>query len=770
VEVESVFNNIASDMMFDGTRIKIDRIAFDKEGFINSDSDCLIVHGEGGSGKSGMIKDCFQCETSFPVFIFRATDFESASLPEFSRKFGNYTFEEFLNVFQGAPRKLCIIDSAEKFFTMAHQETMLSAINLLIRHGWKIIITTRTSYKDNLINSVLRSINIIECQIEYLKVDELAKLGAEYSFALPSDSRLCNFICNLFYLNLYLSIVKDSEQDTTSTFRQRIWDEIICNGVHRKERLHVRRGSAICHIVMSNINTGIYYYVHQPSDDSQAMDALLTSGIIAEDKVMNGYYLTHDVYEEIVLKYIIQIEYNRNSSPEIFFCAIGNSLVMRKAFRSWLHDPFESVRDKELPNFIAKALQSGSVEPIWKDDILISVLNEPAQHYWQVLEELFIQDDYDPLFRATSLLDTACKVVDRDFLQHLLLTPEEIESHNIYRFTKPSGAGWDHLIKFICEQKNDISWKPISIMLVIKTLKSWVRVNPEGVTTQAAGRIALYLYHLINVNSNMQYRLGSEREKSVISVVLQSAQEIFPELTAIFEDVLASDGVDHRETYYDICVHLLSEITDSRPMCGSAPSLVIALANCFWLDSAREQNDWYNSPDIERDFGVSRACRISYYPASALQTPIFVLLQTSPIEALDFIVDLLNQTTEKYRESRLNKEYNECSTIQVRFSSGKIFPQTVSSRLWELYRGASTAPSLLESALMALERWLYLEIPQMPQDIVVNICKRLLCRSSSAAITAVVVSMATAFQTSYSRSRASCYTPKRYFTLICNDL
>jgi len=73
-----------------------------------------MVHGEGGCGKSAQIKDLLCNEKRFPVWLFRATDFNIPSIPEFTRKFGDCILEDVLSVFDDAPHKICIIDSGEK--------------------------------------------------------------------------------------------------------------------------------------------------------------------------------------------------------------------------------------------------------------------------------------------------------------------------------------------------------------------------------------------------------------------------------------------------------------------------------------------------------------------------------------------------------------------------------------------------------------------------------------------------------------------------------
>ena len=144
----------------------------------------------------------------------------------------------------------------------------------------------------------------------------------------------------------------------------------------------------------------------------------------------------------------------------------------------------------------------------------------------------------------------------------------------------------------------------------------------------------------------------------------------------------------------------------------------------------------------------------AYYPASAFQTPILALLQAAPNITLDFIIELFDITTEAYKSSHLNIDYSECSEMELVFPDGKRTTQITSDRLWKMYRGTHVAPHLLESVLMALEHYLYHSIPLVSEDSACSLCLRLLLKSHSAAITAVVTSMVVAY-------------PNKLFSIAC---
>jgi len=368
---------------------------------------------------------------------------------------------------------------------------------------------------------------------------------------------------------------------------------------------------------------------------------------------------------------------------------------------------------------------------------------EESTEYPHFLDDVLKEQGYHLFIRALSLLNTACKDID-DKLWQQILTKKEARNYAIYHFTKPTGIGWNYLISYTYAHREYIPWSPIVIMLITDALHAWTRHTHEGETSRSAGLMALYLYQLAE-DTEYHYRLGDEKIDRIVDAILNSSKEILPELTAILETVIAKEAIGHRELYSDLCEHLLSNTLNCGTMCVASPELVFQLAKSFWLEHEVPKEYQFHSPNISADFGLRNHMEHEYYPESAFQTPTFALLQAAPVKAIDFIIELFDTVTEAYKNSSLNTKYAECSEMEIVFPNGDRTIQIVSGRLWQMYRGTSVAPNLLESVLMALERWLYFWIPEVPDDLANRVCIRLLSKSHSAAITAVVTSMVTAY-------------------------
>ncbi|KZS43952.1 hypothetical protein AWU65_28155 [Paenibacillus glucanolyticus] len=742
---KTIVGNINSTIQNNGVLTKIEHDDFDLDSFIGDEnSKYLIIFGNGGSGKSGLIKDSYtNVPNEIPFFVFKATDFEAVNISEFSRKFGDYTFEDFLSMFNDDDKKIFVIDSVEKVFTMNNKDVLKDIIRLLVNHGWKIIFTIRTVYKDNFINYVLRLSEYQEYEVKDITISQLEHIFTRHTISLPFDIKIKILLCNLFYLQVYMNTTHSQGElnETIEDFKERIWNEKIKNIVNAKNNIHLRRETAICKMVFVNANNGTSYYILSKDEDHEAISALENDEIIAFDSIFDGYYLTHDVYEEWVLKRVIQSAFTKNHRLIDFFCSIGNSLIMRKMFRLWIHDQIDmdAVR---LSTFLNEALENDNLDSIWKDEILISLMNDERQlNTLYLVESMFNNDQFSLLLRAVFLLNTACKVIDVQVL-NTLLTQEEQKTFNVYRYTKPSGTGWAFIFKFINDNFDRISWDAKNIMTVTDSLSTWVNNHKTGIETKHAGLIALNFYDIIKSSNHLGYTLRDRKLKSIISVILGSALETHVELTHILQEVIDNEENDHRSKYYDLSTQLLEGVVDSYALCEANPDIVIGLANCFWKRNDKESEfpRYYRRDSIEDAFDVNSDTQHDFYPTSAHHTPIFQLLRVSPQKAIEFIIDFFNHVTKSYSNSFLEKEYNECSTIYINLPNGKVIEQTASSRLWLMHRGTSTAPNLLESMLMALERWLLFFVKQADRNQAEGACYELLSKSHSAAITSVVVS------------------------------
>lgn len=738
----TIFNSLGSEIKYNDQTIKISHSVPIMDAILNSNKNITILHGDGGCGKSGLVKDLLCNEQTYPVWLFKSTDFNCSSIPEFARKYGDCTWEDLLSVFDDAPCKLCIIDSAEKAFTMEYQDTLNQAIQLLRVHGWKLLITIRSEYLTNFINLILRTSEFNEIKVHTLSIQELAALEEKHGFALPHNPKLRDLLCNLFYLNMYLLQKTISESQTTVEFFEQVWQQVICKSTVQAKLMHSRRGEMICKIANFIVSHGSCYYIPDDATDWDALSALCESDILKFDETMGGYFIAHDVYEELVWNHIISQEFLRKTNAASFFSSIGESLLVRKSFKVWLHNQFDIALD-DISLFLSDILRSNDISSIWKDEILIALMCEDHEVFTHYLDNILVEQNYALWIRGMHLLNTACKVVDDELCQKIY-TAEELSTTKIFRFVKPTGIGWNYLISFTNSHREDIPWSPIAISLTAEVLYAWSRNNPTGTTTRESGLLALFIYQQV-AGFNRKYYIENEQITKICNAILFSSKEIDPELTVIFEEIIVKKQINHRELYYVLCKHLLEDAFSTGSLCESNPDLVIRIAELFWIEDRPQSHMWDYGVDIGIHFGLRAHSDHTYYPTSAFKTPILPLLNAAPEKTLDFILQLFDLATTAYQNSRLNSDYTECSEMLIKLPNGIAVKQVASDRLWQMHRDTHVNPHLLVNILMALERWLYNSFNCISDEIANGICLQLLSRSHSVAITSVVTSMVLAF-------------------------
>jgi hypothetical protein len=111
---------------------------------------------------------------------------------------------------------------------------------------------------------------------------------------------------------------------------------------------------------------------------------------------------------------------------------------------------------------------------------------------------------------------------------------------------------------------------------------------------------------------------------------------------------------------------------------------------------------------------------------------------------IDLFVSVFNHSADWYAHPRVRDRLEPAFQITLTFADGTTRRQWVNGRLWNLYRGTSVAPYVLQSMAMALERWL-LELAESNPGALDATLLGILRRSESCALAAVVTSVATAF-------------------------
>ena len=728
IHTERILNNIHAKINFLSQIIEIDKT---KE--INElknqlkSNQALILSGAGGTGKTAIIKKLYQeMKNDIPFYLFKASEFETNQIDNL---FGQYSFKKFIDIHEQDKEKIIIVDSAEKILDLNNNEPFKEFFQILIKHKWKVIFTTRHIYLNDL-HYHLTQLEIIpfRINIENLNNEELNILSSNYKFNLPQDEKLLDLIKNPFYLNEYLANYSNDEINYQD-FKDKLWNQNISTPDMEK---------CFFELVFKRANEGKFYVDIECSNDG--LNQLQNKGILGYEKSL-GYFITHDIYEEWALERIVNKEFITTIDIKSFFEKIGSSLPIRRAFRSWVSEKL-LLDDENIKIFIEEIIDSTDIETFWKDEIFISILlSEYSDTFFINFKRELLDNDYELLSRISFLLRLACKEVDNSFWENLGLKNQQLQEAK-YIFTKPKGSGWKSFITFIYENVETIGLAKIDLLLPI--LQDWNSKFQEGSSTRNASLAALKYYELINQN---EYKYShKESIKTICKVIASGSSQIKDELSNIFDEIVEQKLKNHSDNYYELLEMILTS-WDGLLICKNLPEKVLELADLFWTKTQKKakHNDssHYEREEVEDTFNLSNEYKLNYSPESALQTPIYFLLTNNFSLTIDFILDFINKSVDYYAKS--GWEYKEkIQMVDIFIDENITIQQYHSQALWNIYRGTSSPvmPNLLQSIHMALEKYL-LEIadaPDINSELFELILLNILAKSKSSSITAVITS------------------------------
>ncbi|MBW8363833.1 MAG: ATP-binding protein [Rhizobium sp.] len=764
---EAILEPIRSAIVVEGKSIKIDRRALvTRLKDTLSKSTLVIVSGEAGVGKTAVVKDLYdEVKDTTPFFMFKATEFNVSHVNQLFKDYGAFTFSDFVHEHEEFAEKYVVIDSAEKLSDLDRPKAFQEFLSTLRSSRWKVIFTTRLSYLDDLKYAFIELYNapFELLNIPGLTQEELVELSVANEFSLPENERLRKFLQNPFYLNEYLRIDVTGNQNTSyAEFREAIWNCQITRSSYQKDNIHRKREECFLEIARKRAASGHFFVTVEGHDE--ALRQLVTDEIIKFDSRAGGYFITHDIYEEWALERTIERSFRGMSDYGHFYQEIGDALAIRRAFRGWLSEKL-GANNGDAARLIEATVSNDAIPGHWRDEAVVAaLLSNYSGAFIQYFEQKLLEppprvveqgqsfsaastfsDRYayekSLLGRILFLVRIACKEVDQALLSALEnLKDSQIGFSSI--MTKPKGSGWTSVVDFLNLNKAKIGLLYMHVILPI--LDDWNRYTKKGETTKAATEIALYYLDDLTKDGEFPYNSRSEVGEQLIRVILAGSWEVKEQLGEIFRGVIASEEISRRSRYHELVTTALSSIDKSAIVAESLPKEIIGLASVFWPYTPPERNGWGSDyrNDIEQYFDLAPDHH-DYYPASALQTPTLRLLQVAPKETVDFIVAFTNRSIEYFAKTDLGQR--EVEEVDVYLApSERPLKQYISHRLWMMYRGRQSAPTLLESIHMALEKWLLTAARQVSAEVIESWCLYLIKNSRSASITAIVASVALA--------------------------
>ena len=721
---ETILNQIQTGISYKGQCFEIDRTQC-LEQIKDKSQQVSILSGVGGVGKTVLIKKLHEeLKIKTPFYVFKANEFKLTHLNDL---FSGICFSDFIEAHKKQDTKIIVIDSAEKLLDLKNLDPFKEFLSVLISENWKIIFTTRNNYLEDLNYQFFEIYNIapLNINISNLEPEELRVISEKQLFSLPKDEKLLELIRNPFYLNEYLKFYNETEELNYSDFKTKLWNRKIKNAKPVRERCFLQ-------IAFERATSGQFFI--NTNCESTTLDELQQDGILGYEQA--GYFITHDIYEEWALEKIIENEFIKKSTEKEFFNNIGQSLPIRRSFRNWISEKLLLEND-EIKTFIENIIESQEIESFWKDEIIISVLlSDFSKVFFEYFKEELLDNEQVLLKRITFILRIACKEVDNDYFEQLGIKNLNLFSLK-YVLTKPKGQGWKNLIKFVFDNLETIGIKNINFILPV--IYDWNNKVKEGVTTKFSCLIALRFYQW-TIQKDV-YFSGDNTQEDLFKTICFGASEIKDELEGIFDEIIKNKWKNHKDPYYDFSKFILHRM-ECLGIAKVLPKSLLGLAELFWTRTKKGDVLFHHaSLDIEEYFGLDKYS-FDYNPASAYQTPIYLLLQTDLMTTINFIIKFVNESVENFAKSEFAKHEVEEVNIYV---NNKTVKQYISNRLWCIYRGTQVSPNILESIHMALEKYLIENGKNLSSETLSILLFHLLENSKSASISAIVTSVIMAY-------------------------
>lgn len=722
---ENILQAIQTEIIFGDKQIKIDRSSV-VESIANASQkkNNIIISGEGGCGKTAILKEYYNsCFNEIPICVFKANELNVNHINDIFHFDHKFTFADFHIAYIDEPLKIFVIDSAEKLAEISNNDILTTLIQKLKENAWNIIFTTRYAYLNDLTFHIKENyklpFDVID--VSLISADKLKSIADEFKFSLPNNQKFLERLRNLFYLREYVQQYSNiDKQGNYNGFIDLLWKKRIQNTV-TKDNLHLEREKCIITIAKQRCETG-RFYINADNLPQSALFQLNQDEILGYDDTHNGYFITHDIYEEWTLNKIVSRSFSNYSNTKDFFDDLGNSLPIRRTFRLWLSDHL-SENSKEIESFIQSVFTNIEVTQFWKDEILVSVLlSDYSEAFFNFFENEIIAQDFKILKRILFLLRIAC--TDISAIQNI-------------EIIKPKGKGWEEVISLIHKHKSEFFDN--NLKLVLPVLTDWCDFNKTGETTKYAGLLALSVIQKTETEEN--FYMHEVAEENILKLIFNAANELKTELKKIFDKVVSNTWTEHRDPYKGLCSKILEKPYLATELIKTIPLSVIQLCDLFWQKQPKKQDRFgYDRDTMESRYGLSGKHEFNYFPSSANQTPIKWLLQIEFYKTLDFIIDFTNRAIEFYSKSDYGKEDVVKVTIHINETEAT---QYLSGAIWSMYRGngSPVVPNVLQSIHMALEKILLEFSLILKSEIIQDILLRILTQSKSASLTSIVCSV-----------------------------
>ncbi len=709
-----------------------------------NENQVVLISAPAGLGKSAVAKVCLELLVrDLYCLAFRAEEFSVSHIDQTLQQAqvrANGT--ELLGILAGQGRKLVLVESVERLLEASVRDAFADLLNLAQRdRGLGLLITCRDYSLETVSSALLGQAGLA------FKVIEVPPLAdEELDQAVASVAHLSNALQHESLKRLLRSpylLDKAAQMDWSDTeglptnereFRRRCWVEVIRRNAAAADGMPERRQRVFEEVALRRARQ-LRPFVGIEDLDAGALESLRNDGLIVSSPETGSLAAPgHDVLEDwAIIQWLGRrwVLHERAAGP--LAEDVGRYPAIRRAYRKWLSELLRGEM-AAATDFVLAVFRGGALPAYFRDDTLVCTLqSSSAREFLERHRQALFEDSGRLLVRVIHLMRVACKA-PLWWLGDVAQVPSQM--------LVATGEAWPSLLELVLGGLDRLlpAHMPILLGLIEDFARSIDGRDPEPRGFEEAAKIGFQLLDHLD-----GYRMDDMRKRTlkVIAKVPRGDADAF---RALVGRAIADE---RRDRLAGELSEILMGGIDGWNVCRYFPEEIIRLtkSKLLLLEEDLDPNHWCRGSliNVEPCFGIREHAHFDSFPASAIRGVFLPLLRHHPPRTLDFIIELLNHAGSWYGEQRWPYDRLEPAfQITIEVPGKTTVTQWANPRLWNLYRGHSVGPYILQSALMALEAW-FLNICDLNGVVDVETwLLKILRESNNVMATAVVASVCNA--------------------------
>lgn len=717
--------HIDTSVVIKDEELKIDRsdlLEEIREGFRRGNSVVLLT-GDSGVGKTAVAKEFLSSLPGDSVTV--VVDCHGAdawrSEEDLFGGWHGFGLSDVQRVFQSTDKRYLLIDSAEYLAESQNRSLPIALFDFASNGSWSVLMTVRSSY-----------VREVEGRVH----DAFESAPTVVSVSGFTENETCDYLARLGYTDKSPSLVsappfrkpiiakvlsKVGPGDITSEegLRDFVLNELYLKGVSEADT--ALRKETVFWMASRRLSLDKMSF----APDMKLLERFRNDGLIdAFD--MQSVRFAHDYYEELAFDALLNHLFSTTDSASHFLAEFKPDFATKKILADWLIESYGLNREV-LERLVEEVSSNEDAYQKWGDCINRAILrsNQTAE----LLSQFSFEFKANGWAFANDLgrsLRLSCMDIDYDGMERMSNSGFE---GKVPLLEKPSGNGWKDYIAFLYSYREEIPLKASSAFVIV--LDVWGKNNHSGETTRQAGLVALTLINKIGHESDHYQFYGVE--ETCVSVILETASELSQELAGYCAQ--ERDWDDCKERNRPLFQGMVNDSLSTWYVAHSIPSDYSKFLFNAWTIRGNYKPEFYEMPfDCEGEFAL-RDCGRLYYPASAMQTPVYALFRADWKAALWLVCRIADHVADSLMSSDFADECFEASMRLGEKDRNYIF----SGRLWTAHL-FGCGSDLYSSIMMAFERWL-LEVSDVATPAQLEyLCFTALRASRSCSVVSIVVS------------------------------